>query len=115
MIHTLWHLPLYYDSSFASVPNTVHFLISVVCYNTLYTVVFLNTRFSVLMTILMHWSMNLTPYALERVFPSVPDNPVSSWMEVAALVIVTAIVVRLAAPQLLARPHDPERDLLLAP
>ena len=54
----------------------------------------------------------LTPYALGRVFPPVPDNPVSSWVDVAALVMVTVIVVRLVAPQLLARPRG-ERDLLM--
>jgi uncharacterized protein len=109
VIHALWHIPIYADI-FADPPRALHFMVSVICYNVLYSVVFLNTRRSVMMAIVIHWTINLTPYAMARIVPSMPDNKTAFWLESVALVAVTATVVGIWRKQMMRVPDAPRMN-----
>jgi hypothetical protein len=108
-IWAVWHLRLYYGAFFHSLTTTFVFLTSTICYTILMTVMFLHTRGSVLMAILMHWSINSSKLVVASMLPSSrpPDN-LAALLNLSALVFVTVVVSVLFCRDLLQRSNSTE-------
>jgi membrane protease YdiL (CAAX protease family) len=92
-----WHYPLYVHSTFAALDSATGFVISVLAFTVLMTVLFHRTRGSLLLAVVFHWSVNVSPEVAERLLPGVvaPDGPFRPF-EVGALLLTTAIVALVA-------------------
>lgn len=93
----IWHYPLYVNSVFASLGGAGNFVINTVLFTILMTVLFYRTRGSLVLAVLFHWSVNVSPGVASRLLPAVPDgDDVFRLYELAAVGLTTAIVVLLA-------------------
>jgi len=102
LIHMVWHLPLFgveYDAS-----NGLPWAISVVCFSIMTAWVFLHTRGSVLMPMLMHASINTTALAWGMFEGG--DGLRLWWIWCGLWVAATAFVVLANGPEL---GRNPER------
>jgi membrane protease YdiL (CAAX protease family) len=90
VIWGLWHLPLYLDPQQAAGFPLPLFLLFIVGMSVIYSVVFNNTRGSLLMAVLLHASTDIPP----RFLGIAAFTPIS-WSIVVALVWVSAIALYL--------------------
>jgi uncharacterized protein len=67
----LWHLPLFFTPwNVLTTLNLVVFVLATTCLAIIYTWVFNNTKGSVLIAILLHWSFDLSAGILAPLFPA---------------------------------------------
>jgi uncharacterized protein len=67
----LWHLPLFFTPwNVLTTFNLVVFVLATTCLAIIYTWVFNNTKGSILMAILLHWSFDLSAGILAPLFPA---------------------------------------------
>jgi membrane protease YdiL (CAAX protease family) len=104
VLWSLWHAPLYYNSNFSTVVGVTRFTVAVISLSILITILHLKGRSSVLLAIVMHWSTNIVPDVVEKMFPRLPAD--SQWVDVVALtvqVVVTVAVVLIVGVRQLTR------------
>jgi len=94
VIWSLWHIPLYWNTVFASPALTVRFTIMTVCASVLMTVLWGFTRASVFWAIIFHWTLNVSGRVASGLLPDVqvPDGAVG-WWESAVMIMVTVVTV----------------------
>jgi membrane protease YdiL (CAAX protease family) len=110
----VWHVPLYVRSIFSEVGSGAAFLVSVIAFTVLMTVLFHRTRGSLLLAILFHWSVNVAPGVANAMLPSVQVDAVQLRLfEMTALLLATAVVVAMTGRAKLGATEDfdPGRDL----
>jgi hypothetical protein len=112
----LWHYPLYVKTLFASGPAAIRFVTGTVCYSILMTVLFYRTRGSVLLAVLFHWTVNISPRVADALLPDARSGAsqfVGYWYDWAALLVTTAIVGSVVGWRTLGRNpgFEVERDL----
>jgi membrane protease YdiL (CAAX protease family) len=67
----LWHLPLFFTPwNELTTLNVVVYVLATICLSIIYTWVFNNTKGSVLMAILIHWSFDLSTVPVASLFPA---------------------------------------------
>ncbi len=93
LIWAVWHVPLYVRSTFSTLAGGLTFTLSVICFTILATVLFHRTRGSLLLAVLFHWAVNVSPDVADRLLPGVsaPEG-VQRWYDLAALIVITVIV-----------------------
>lgn len=116
VIWGLWHYTLYVKTIFASGPAAVRFTTGTVCYSILMTVLFYRTRGSVLVAVLFHWAINISPQVADGLLPEARAGAsqfVGYWYDWAALLVTTSIVGTVAGWRTLGKGADfeVERDL----
>lgn len=115
VIWGIWHVPLYVHSVFAQVDTGVSFVTSTVCFSIIMTCLFFHTRGSVLLAILFHWTVNISPQAANQMLPR-HVAAVGAWgtmWNTGFVVVATLIVMAIAGPVALRRngAFDAARDL----
>jgi uncharacterized protein len=98
----VWHMPAgmviggpYY---FHTVAGTLLFTTSTVALSILMTVLFLHTRGSVLLAIVMHWSVMPGKYIAGSLFPASQEPP--DWLRAVVLITVAMIAVTVTGREL---------------
>jgi membrane protease YdiL (CAAX protease family) len=72
LIWAVWHVPVFLHDEFSTLHGTLVFSGTIACYSLVMTVLFLHTRQSVLLAIVIHWTFNVSYYyAAPHVFPDV--------------------------------------------
>jgi membrane protease YdiL (CAAX protease family) len=72
LIWAVWHVPIFLHAEFSTLHGTLIFTGTIVCYTLVMTVLFLHTRQSVLLAIVIHWTFNVSYYlAAPKLFPGV--------------------------------------------
>jgi hypothetical protein len=90
----IWHYPLYVNSVFASGPWAAAFVINVVALTYLMTVLWHRTRGSLLLAVLFHWTVNVSPNVAAAILSEIRMEPeVVRVYELVALLVVTVVVV----------------------
>ena len=91
LIWNVWHVPLDYASYFHTILGTAEFTVHTVCLSVLMTVLFLNTRGSILLAMIVHWSGNISYDLASVVFPTsrivMPDHTYEILLVVFTLLI----------------------------
>ena len=113
VIWSIWHVPLYYGSAFASPSAALIFTAWIVCSSVLLTVLWAFTRASVFWAIILHWTSNTTGSLMRAVFPdlNLPADEFELW-SLATLAVVTVAVYLLVGRERLARKLDETMALL---
>ena len=94
VIWSVWHVPLYWDSVFASAGMAVRFTIGTICFSALMTVLWGFTRASVFWAVVFHWSVNISGRVVDGVLPDVrPPEGATVWWEALVLILVTGTVL----------------------
>lgn len=107
LIWAIWHVPLYIHSNFSTVGRGLNFTVSVVCLTILVTILFHRTRGSLLLAVLFHWSVNVTPDVVEKVLPGIDHSTgFQEGYSLAALIVVTLAAAGLAGWRRLAARDD---------
>ena len=94
LVWAVWHYPLYVNSVFASGFWAAAFVINVVALTFLMTVLWHRTRGSLLLAVLFHWTVNVSPDVAGGLLPGIriADATLRIY-EVGTLLAVTALVV----------------------
>ncbi|HTC95452.1 MAG TPA: type II CAAX endopeptidase family protein [Terriglobales bacterium] len=92
LIWSLWHVPLDYRAYFHTVAGTVGFTVHTLCMSILMTVLFINTRASVLLPMILHWSNNISYEFVSVVFPG-SRVAMADRVSEAVLVVLTLIII----------------------
>jgi membrane protease YdiL (CAAX protease family) len=107
LIWAIWHVPLYIHSNFSTVGRGLNFTTSVVCLTILMTILFHRTRGSLLLAVLFHWSVNVTPDVAEKLLPGVDHSTgFQEGYSLVALIIVTLVAAGVAGWRRLAAGDD---------
>lgn len=87
----IWHYPLYARTVFSTPPGGSAFVLSTVCFSILMTVFWFRTRGSILVAILFHWSVNVSPNVASGLLPieGATREALQPW-SLGALLMVTA-------------------------
>lgn len=92
-IWTLWHLPLFYDSAFATAPSTIKFLATTTAWSVTLALLVSRAHGSILPSILAHWAINSQALVFHALLPKVPhDNLPGGWGFCVASSIVAALL-----------------------
>ena len=112
----LWHYPLYARSIFAAPRPASNFIISVLCFSILMTIFWFRTRGSLLIAIIFHWSVNVSPNVAAEMIP-LPgvgqyDSGLNLW-NLLWLIVTTGIATAVFGRWTLGKRDDfvVERDL----
>lgn len=89
LVWAAWHIPLYYRSFFGTLSGGALFVASTVAVSILMTVLFVHTRASVLLAVMMHWSIVPWSYIVRISFPAAQEPP--DWLR--AVVVITLAVI----------------------
>ena len=97
VIRAIWHFPLYHNSIIGTIGGTLRFSAVVVCLSLVMTVIFLKTKTSILIAIVIHWTINVMPGLVQSLFPSLfsPESSVSfsgGW-QLIAIALVTIFLI----------------------
>lgn len=94
VIWGVWHLPLYFQTMIAAPSLGFRFLLTTAAYSILITELFLNSRASVLLCMILHYTINVWPPVAQLMFPDIHPNSrgPAGWLS-AGLICVVAIVV----------------------
>jgi membrane protease YdiL (CAAX protease family) len=113
VIWSIWHLPLYYGSAFASLSAALLFTAWIVLSSALLTVLWGFTGASVFWAITFHWMSNTAGSAMRAVFPDLdlPADEFELW-SLATMAVVTVVVYVLVGRERLARKLDEAMALL---
>ncbi len=87
LVATAWHI----NAFFAPVAVLAWFTASLIAVNILFTVLFLHSRGSVLLAIVMHWSIVPSAYIARFLFPPAQEPP--DWLRAVVLIIAALITV----------------------
>jgi uncharacterized protein len=87
LIWGAWHINVF----FSSISTWVFFTASTVALSILMTVMFLHTRGSVLLAIVMHWSVVPGKYIIGTLFPATQEPP--DWLRAVLLIAVAVTIV----------------------
>jgi len=100
LIWSVWHVPLDYASYFHTILGGAEFTVHTVCLSVLMTVLFLNTRGSILLAMIVHWSGNISYELVSVVFPAsrmgMPDHTYDILLVVFTLLIALLFRTQLA-------------------
>ncbi len=100
-IWALWHLPVVLSAPLVRVP--VPFMLAVIPLSVLTTWVFVNTRGSLFVMILLHaWFNAVLPYGFAMIAPT--DAALTWWLLAAVQAVAAVIVVVIWGPTLVRRP-----------
>ena len=116
VLWSLWHYPLYARTIFGSPRPGANFTISVLCFSILMTIFWFRTRGSVLIAILFHWSVNVSPNVAAEMVPlpgvGQRDSDLNLW-NLLTLIVTTGIVTAIFGRWTLGKRDDflVERDL----
>jgi membrane protease YdiL (CAAX protease family) len=69
ILWAVWHYPLYARSTFSTLPRASAFTFSVLCFSIIMTVFWFRTRGNILIAILFHWSVNVSPNVAADLLP----------------------------------------------
>ena len=95
ILWAIWHYPLYARGTFSSLPRASAFTFSVLCFSIIMTVFWFRTRGNILIAILFHWSVNVSPSVAAGLLPLSGVEPGNRAMELwnlACLLLVTVLV-----------------------
>ena len=93
LIWSLWHAPLYYNTVFSTVSGATYFTVGTVCFSMIMTVMHLNARWSVLLAMMLHWTINIAPRVVAGIFPGVPAEAVRALRPVSTAALAATGVV----------------------
>ncbi len=100
-IWALWHLPVVLSAPLVRVP--LPFMLAVIPLSVLTTWIFVNTRGSLFVMILLHaWFNAVLPYGFAMVAPT--DAALTWWLLAAVQAVAAIIVVAIWGPDLIRRP-----------
>lgn len=101
IVWAVWHAPLYHDTAFRDALTAIEFTTMVVCYSVLLALLYTRTGGSVLLAIVLHWSINATHDVLPRVFPSLPAPGTPTYLghRTIGIVVVTILAVLVLRPR----------------
>ncbi len=105
VIWSFWHVPLYFRTMIA-LPNIgLRFLLTTVAYSVLMTMLFLHARGSVLLCMILHYTINAWPPVAQLIFPDVHANTQgpAAWISAGVLFVITiavAICIQMQVPQM---------------
>jgi uncharacterized protein len=109
IVWAVWHLPAgtvtggpYY---FHTVAGTLLFTTRTVALSILMTVLFLHTRGSVLLAIVMHWSGTLGKYIVGVLFPAAKESP--DWLRGVVVITIAVIVAVMGSDFSVVAPNNP--------
>jgi len=94
LIWGTWHINVF----FTSISTWVLFTASAVALSILMTVMFLHTRGSVLLAIVMHWSVVPGKYVVGTLFPASQEPP--DWLRAVVVIAVAVIIVAVTGRKL---------------
>jgi membrane protease YdiL (CAAX protease family) len=105
LIWAVWHVPVFLENEFSTVHGTVLFSLTIVCYSVVMTVVFLHTRASVLVAVVLHWTFNVSYYlAAPRLFPDVDVGGLAfNYVRLAVFAATSALLVVVTGARAFAR------------
>jgi membrane protease YdiL (CAAX protease family) len=110
LIWAVWHVPVFLRNEFSTLHGTVIFTGTIVCYSVVMAVLFLHTRQSVLLAIVIHWTFNVSYYsAAPNLFPDVDVRGlVFNYTRLAVFASAAAALVIATGARSFARPRiDP--------
>ena len=116
VLWSIWHYPLYARSIFAAPRPAANFTISVLCFSILMTIFWFRTRGSILIAILFHWSVNVSPHVAAQMIPlpgvAERDSALNLW-NVLWLIVTTGVAIAIFGRWTLGKGDDfvVERDL----
>jgi membrane protease YdiL (CAAX protease family) len=100
VIWSLWHLPLYIDEVFGTLAQGLLFTFMVIAFSILMTHLFLHSRKSLLLIIVFHWTINISPQIIRGMFPDIPnpDNALvndfqTGLYQLAPIILTAAIAI----------------------
>jgi uncharacterized protein len=98
----LWHLPLYIKVMLATPSLAARFMLSTVGYSVLITILFLHTRYSVLLAMVFHYAINAWPPVLALIFPDIhmKSQGPAGWVSTASMAAVALGFLCYLGPQL---------------
>jgi uncharacterized protein len=94
LVWAVWHINVF----FSPIASWTLFSASAVAFSILMTVLFLHAQGSVLLAIVMHWSVLPGKYIVEALFPAAQEPP--DWLRAAVLMTVALIIVALSGRRL---------------
>lgn len=101
LVWAAWHINMFLSPT----PTLALFTVSAVALSILMTVLFLHTRGSVLLAIVMHWSVMPGKEIARISFPSAPEPP--DWLRAVLAIAVAMIVVAVTGKRLSLRMNAP--------
>jgi membrane protease YdiL (CAAX protease family) len=116
VLWSIWHYPLYARSIFSTPPRASTFTISVLCFSILMTIFWFRTKGNLLIAILFHWAVNVSPSVATEMIPlpavTQQDRGLELWT-LLTLVVTTGIATALFGRWTLGSREDfvVERDL----
>ena len=95
LIWAVWHVPIFLHNEFSTLHGTLIFTGTIVCYTVVMTVLFLHTRQSVLLAIVIHWTFNVSYYyAAPHFFPDVDVRGLAfNYTRLAVFALAAAVLV----------------------
>ena len=116
VLWSIWHYPLYARSIFSTLPRASTFTISVLCFSILMTIFWFRTKGNLLIAILFHWAVNVSPSVATEMIPlpgvTQQDRGLELWT-LLTLVVTTGIATAMLGRWTLGSREDfvVERDL----
>jgi membrane protease YdiL (CAAX protease family) len=97
VIWGIWHFPLYHTGIMGTLEGALGFTAMTVLLSLVMTVLFLKTKTSILIAVVIHWTINIMPGIVQSMFPSlITENSrvtFSGTWQFMAVAFVTAILV----------------------
>lgn len=93
----IWHIPLYIDSVFSAWSDGVTFTVSLMLTSVIMTAILLHTRGSVLVAVIYHWLINVTPGVVDALFVDIDGEGLYLVSLGIEAVIVVILVVALGS------------------
>jgi len=99
VLWAIWHFPLYHTSIMGTIDGALGFSAAVICFSLVMTVLFLKTKTSILIAIVIHWTINVMPRMVESMFPTLftPESQLpfaASWQLIGIALVTAFFVVR---------------------
>ncbi|HEY2070498.1 MAG TPA: CPBP family intramembrane glutamic endopeptidase [Rhizomicrobium sp.] len=96
-IWALWHLPIFYDSVFATLPSALSYVLWTTAWSVVLCVLVTRARGAVLPSVLGHWMVNAAPSVFFALLPALPgEKQPGGFAFMLASVAVAAVVALLA-------------------
>jgi membrane protease YdiL (CAAX protease family) len=101
----IWHVPLYLDSVFSSLADSLTFIAGIMLTSVIMTAILLHTRGSVLVAVVYHWLSNVTSGVVDDLFVDIDGGDLGLASLGVEAVVVIILVVALGR-DLTRRGHD---------
>jgi hypothetical protein len=109
LVWAAWHINVF----FSPISTWALFTASAVALSILMTVLFLHTRGSVLLAIVMHWSVVPGKYIVRSLFPAAQEQP--DWLRAVVVISVAVIIVAVMGGRLsFSVPNNPNTGAAVA-